>query len=231
MKTAIVVQARMTSTRLPGKVLMDLAGHPMLAQQLRRLKRCGTADEIVVATTTNQTDDPIVALASAEGVRWYRGSDQDVLSRYLGAAMESRAEAVIRVTADCPIIDPLEIDRVVRELLRASSEADYAANIITRTFPRGLDTEAMFLDTLARVDRMARSRRAREHVTTFIYEERPDLFRIVSVTDERDNSDLRWTVDTLEDLSRIRQIYEKLHLSDSEIPYPEIVAAVRSWQD
>lgn len=228
MKRVIIVQARMTSTRLPGKVLMDLAGRPMLSQQIRRLKDCREMDEIVVATTTNSTDDPVVALAEADGVRWFRGSEHDVLSRYVGAAHEAKAEIVVRITADCPLIDPEQSDAVVSGLTEAASEYDYASNCLTRTLPKGLDTEAFFLDTLDRVNRMATSPAAREHVTWFIHTERPDLFALRSITSEDDNSDLRWTVDTLADFLSVKSIYEQLYLGERQLPYRQILGHVRS---
>lgn len=228
MRRVIIVQARMTSSRLPGKVLMNLAGRPMLSQQIRRLKTCREMDEIVIATTTNATDDPLVELAEAEGLRWFRGSESDVLSRYVGAAHEAKAEIVIRITADCPLIDPEQSDAVVSALSERPTEYDYAANIITRTLPRGLDTEAFFVDTLDRVDRMATSQPAREHVTWFIHAERPDLFALRSITCEDDNSDLRWTVDTPEDFQAVTRIYEDLNLGERQLPYREILARVRS---
>ncbi|MBZ5647592.1 MAG: glycosyltransferase family protein [Acidobacteriia bacterium] len=228
MKTAIIIQTRMTSTRLPGKVLMELAGRPMLAQQLRRLKACRSADEIVVATTTNKTDDPVVALAEKEGVRWFRGSEDDVLSRYAGAAREAEADIVVRITSDCPLIDAEVTDRVIAELKTHAGECDYAHNIIPRTYPRGLDTEAMFRDTLERMQRMAVSAAAREHVTHFLLEERPKLFVTRGVTDTEDNSDLRWTVDTADDLAMVRRIYEGLGLGERLAPYREILRYVRA---
>jgi spore coat polysaccharide biosynthesis protein SpsF len=228
MKTSIIVQARMTSTRLPGKVLMDVAGHPMLGQQIRRLKSCKLADEIIIATTVNAADDPIVHLADVEGVRWYRGSEQDVLSRYLGAARESRCSVVVRVTSDCPLIDSEETDKVISELIAHPSECDYAANVLDRKLPRGLDTEAMFIDTLERISRLATSLPAREHVTYLLHHERPELFLTRSVTHAIDNSDLRWTVDECSDLELIRRLYEELGLSDNHVPYPAIVEHVRS---
>ena len=231
MKRVIIVQARMTSTRLPGKVLMNLAGRPMLAQQLRRLKKCQRADEVVVATTTNTTDDPVVALADSEGIRWFRGSEQDVLSRYLGAARESKADIVVRITADCPLIDPKQTDRVIHELESHATECDYAANTIERTFPRGMDTEALFGDTLERLDRLGHSQPAREHVTFFLLEERPDLFLIRSVTDTEDNADLRWTVDTMEDMTMVRRIYQELSLNERWLPYASVLEYVRAHPD
>lgn len=228
MRRVIILQARMTSTRLPGKVLMELCGRPMLAQQLRRLKECRLVDRIVVATTVNGTDDGVVALARQEGVDWFRGSEADVLSRFAGAARQAQADLVVRVTGDCPLIDPQVTDRVIRELSDHAADCDYAANVLQRTFPQGLDAEACFGDVLWRVDRMAQSPTAREHVTTFIYSERPDLFLRRNVADSQDNSDLRWTVDTAADFRAVRLIYEALDLGRRVAPYPEILAYARA---
>jgi spore coat polysaccharide biosynthesis protein SpsF len=228
MRRVIVVQARTTSTRLPGKVLMDLAGRPMLAQQLLRLKRCRLADEIVVATTTNATDDSVVALARAAGVRWFRGSEADVLSRYAGAAREAAADLVVRITADCPLIDPAVSDRVIEALASRPERADYASNVLRRTFPVGLDTEVFWSDILYRVERLACSAAAREHVTTFIYVEHPELFLLHSVTDADDNSDLRWTVDTEADLLVVRRLYEELCLNERPAGHLELVRYARA---
>jgi spore coat polysaccharide biosynthesis protein SpsF len=231
MRTAIIVQARMTSTRLPGKVLMPVAGRPMLAQQLRRLRECRRAQEIVVATTTNSTDDPVADVAWRQGVCLFRGSESDVLGRYLGAARKVRADVVVRVTADCPLIDAGVTDRVIGELLARADACDYASNVRERSWPRGLDTEAFFMDTLERMERLGKSPLAREHVTVVLRAERPDLFLCHSVVDERDNSDLRWTVDTADDLRLIRTIYEELDLSHCLTPYAAILAWVRTRGD
>lgn len=228
MKRVIILQARMASTRLPGKVLMDVAGRPMLVQQLRRLARCRQADEIVVATTTNATDDPIVALVRAEGVRWFRGSETDVLGRYVGAAREAKAEVVVRVTADCPLIDPNESDRVIEALTAQRDRCDYASNVVRRTFPQGLDTEALYVDTLERLDRLAQSSPAREHVTYFILNEHPELFSIHPVADSENNADLRWTVDMPQDLEMVRALYQELNLGERAEGYREILAYVRA---
>lgn len=228
MKRVLVLQARTTSTRLPGKVLMDLGGRPMLARQLERLARCRHVDEIVVATTVNATDDPVIAVAEAAGVRWFRGSEADVLSRYVGAAREAGADVVIRSTADCPLIDAEIVDRVIETLTDGRAELDYVSNVIRRTYPQGLDVEALWRDTLERVDRMGTSRPAREHVTWFIHSERPELFAIGSVTDADDHSDLSWTVDTAEDLERVRGIFSLLGLDSAYVPYPDAIRAVRA---
>lgn len=218
----------MSSTRLPGKVLMDVAGRPMLSQQIRRLKQCKTVDDIVIATTTNLTDEPVVNLARQEGVGCFRGGEHDVLGRFVGAARQARADVIVRITADCPLIDPQITDRVVIELTNHAGECDYASNVIHRTYPRGLDVEALYWDTLLRMDRLAQSQPAREHVTIFIRSERPELFLCHSVVDSEDNSDLRWTVDTEVDLKLTRTLYDALGLGERVAFYPEILAYVRS---
>jgi spore coat polysaccharide biosynthesis protein SpsF len=181
-----------------------------------------------VATTKQTNDEPVALLAREAGVRVFRGSADDVLSRFVGAAREAQADVVVRVTADCPLIDPEICDRVIAELVERPSECDYASNVIRRTFPRGLDTEAMFFDVLLRMDRLARSTPAREHVTIVPRSERPGLFLCRDVVDEADNSDLRWTVDTPADLRMVRQLYEALELGERRVPYREILAHVRA---
>ena len=226
----------MTSTRLPGKILVDLAGRPMLAQELARLRLCKCADDIVIATTVNQTDDPVVELARKEGVGCFRGDENDVLSRYLGAARQARADVIVRITADCPLIDAGEVDRVVAALLDGTAKgnhgdkglADYASNTLERTFPRGLDAEAFHRDVLERVARMGHTPLAREHVTYFIHRERPELFVKRSVTSQNGEShaDLRWTVDEPVDLALVRRIYELFALGTTPLPYADLINMV-----
>jgi spore coat polysaccharide biosynthesis protein SpsF len=218
----------MTSTRLPGKVLVDLAGAPMLVREIERLRTAQNIDEIAIATTTNATDDPVVALAERNGLAVHRGSEHDVLARYAGAAAQVGADIVVRITADCPLIDGPEVDRVLAAL--AESGADYASNVAVRTFPRGLDCEAFTRAALERCASEATSTPAREHVTYFIHTERPDAFRRVSVTSlsGANDSDLRWTVDTPEDLAMVRAIWEGLDLARQSRSYPEILEWVRA---
>jgi spore coat polysaccharide biosynthesis protein SpsF len=224
-RVVVIVQARMTSTRLPGKVLMDLAGKPMLERQLERLARCERADEIVLATTSNATDDPLAELAARLGLRCHRGSEHDVLDRYAGAARAAEANVVVRVTADCPLIDAAETDAVIEAL---APGIDYAANVLERDLPRGLDVEALWRDTLERVDRMATSARAREHVTYFIHSERPQLFALRAVRRPFAAADLRWTVDTPEDLEVVRRLYDELGLAERPLPLADVIAHVRA---
>jgi len=213
---------------LPGKVMADLAGRPMLVQQIHRLQRCRAVDEILIATTTNAADEPIVEAGRTTGIGWYRGSEADVLGRYVGAAHQARADVVIRITADCPLIDPDVVDHVIGELTTHATACDYASNVLRRTYPRGLDAEALFSDVLARIDRLTTSAAAREHVTILPRTERPDLFLRRSIEDDEDNSDLRWTVDTPADMMAMRTIYQALHLGERVIPYREMVAYVRA---
>jgi spore coat polysaccharide biosynthesis protein SpsF len=227
LRTVAVVQARTTSTRLPGKVLMDLAGRPVLARVLERVAAAPGIDEVVVATTVNDTDDPVVALTRRLGHRWFRGSEHDVLGRYVGAAREADADAVVRVTADCPLLDPAVVGLVVAELVRHRPSCDYAGNAVVRSYPRGLDAEALFRDVLERVDRFAVRPEEREHVTMAVYASYPELFRRRDVVAAQDDSDLRWTVDHPVDLEVVRAAYEALGLGDALLPYLEVVAWFR----
>jgi spore coat polysaccharide biosynthesis protein SpsF len=224
MRTIAILQARMGSTRLPGKVLAELGGATMLAQVVRRVRDAARITEAVIATSTEPEDDAVVAEAGRLGAGVYRGSASDVLSRFAGAARAFRADAIVRLTADCPLLDPGVIDRVVAALDPA---IDYASNTHDRRFPRGLDTEALHRDTLERIDRLGTSPAAREHVTAFVMEA-PELFRIAQVGAEHDDSDLRWTVDTLDDLAMVRALYRELDLAHAVRPYREVVAAVRA---
>ena len=208
MRIVAIIQARMGSTRLPGKVLQDLAGEPMLARVVNRTGRAKTIQEVVIATTTNVLDDVIVELCKARDWSWFRGSEEDVLDRYYRAAKEYQADLIVRITSDCPLIDPEVIDQVVKAFLERQPEVDYASNTWPRrTFPQGLDTEVMRIDVLERAWREDSNPAWREHVTPYIYRN-PDRFRIHNVLGQVDYSAMRWTVDATEDLTFVRQIYD-----------------------
>ncbi|HWV86427.1 MAG TPA: NTP transferase domain-containing protein [Capillimicrobium sp.] len=216
-----VVQARTGSTRLPGKVLADLAGAPLLARLLERLRRATRVDGVVVATSDLAQDDPVAQLARDAGVPCHRGSETDVLARVRDAARAHRADAVVRITGDCPLVDPAVVDLVVDGL---TDDVDYASNILRRTFPRGLDAEALHMDVLERVARLGRSPDAREHVTWFIYRERPDLFVLRSVEHpDGGHADLQWSVDTPEDLERVRDLYTRHRLDERDVAWTELL--------
>lgn len=203
MRTVAIVQARMGSSRLPGKVLADIEGRTMLARVVSSLLDATTIDRVIVATTVLAEDEPVIAHARELGVGTFRGDRDDVLGRYLNAARSVEADVIVRVTADCPLLDAEVVDRVVEALAR---DVDYASNTHARSFPRGLDVEALHRDTLERLDRLARTPATREHVTSFVLEQ-PSLFRIAQVTSEEGASDLRWTVDTDEDLALVRALF------------------------
>lgn len=221
MKVVAIIQARMGSTRLPGKVLLDLAGEPILGRVMNRTQRAQTLVEVVVATTVQPVDDAIVRLCAERGWPCFRGSEEDVLDRYYQTAMAHQADVVVRITSDCPLIEPEVIDRVVREFLDLQPEVDYSCNVLPRrTFPRGLDTEVMRFDVLERAWREDHNPAWREHVTPYIYHN-PDLFRIHGVTNEVDYSHLRWTVDTPEDLDFVRRIYD--HFGHDHFTWQEVL--------
>lgn len=206
-RTVAIIQARMGSTRLPGKVLLDLAGEPMLARVVARAGRAETLDGLVIATSTEPADAALAALCAARGWPCSRGSRDDVLDRYHRAAQEHGAEVVVRITSDCPLIEPEIIDRVVREFLDRRPAVDYASNFLPRrTYPRGLDVEVFGLGTLERLWREDQSPAWREHVTEYLCQH-PERFAIHGVLDDRDRSAMRWTVDTPEDLDLVRHIY------------------------
>lgn len=210
MKVSAIIQARMGSTRLPGKVLKKILGKTLLEYQIERVKRAKTIDEIIIATTTKENDDPIVLLCQQLSIPFYRGSEEDVLSRYYEAATEFGTDVIVRLTSDCPIIDPNVIDKVVGHYLENSNQYDYVSNTLTRTYPRGLDTEVISYEVLKRTHEETKELKYREHVTAYIYQH-PDQFRLCNVSNEKDESKHRWTVDTEEDFLLIKKILEELY--------------------
>ena len=207
MRTVGIIQARMGSTRLPGKVLMPICGSSMLLWTVNRTRRARTLDEVIVATTELPADDAIVAECARGGVPVFRGSEDDVLDRYKAAAEAFDADPVARITSDCPFIDPDVIDLVV-QAFRVSG-ADYASNALERGYPRGLDVEVFSRAALDEAWRSAERPHERVHVTPHIHQN-PKRFALESVKCEEDHSHLRWTVDTAEDLATIRGIAEAL---------------------
>jgi spore coat polysaccharide biosynthesis protein SpsF len=216
-----IIQARMSSSRLPGKVLRDIAGQAMLSRVVLRARRARMVSQVVVATTTDPSDDPVFAFCRQQGYPVFRGNMNDVLDRYYQAAREFAAEIVVRVTADCPVIDPGEIDHVIHEFL--ADGVDFAANRLpppwNRTYPIGLDTEVCWFTGLERAWREARLTYEREHVMPYFYDE-PGRFRTRLVdypSDPQgvlfppDYGRLRWTVDTAEDLELINRVYAHFH--------------------
>ena len=216
----------MGSTRLPGKALADLGGRPILEHLVRRVRRAKTIDELIVATTDRPADDAIASLCGRLGIRCYRGDEDDVLRRFLGAIEGTHADVVVRITADCPLVDPAVIDLVVLGLARAN--ADYASNGLERSWPRGFDAEAFRADALRVADKLARAPHEREHVTPAIYEH-PERFRLVNVLAPPGARapELRVCVDTAEDLEAVRRIVAGTDDPDG-LRAEEIVGFLRS---
>jgi len=219
-----IVQARMGSTRLPGKVFKEIAGKPMLWHVFDRLSRCDTVCKRVLATTTAKKDDVLQEFAERQNVHFFRGSEEDVLSRYYEAAKEFNAQHVVRLTSDCPLIDPKIVDTVISEHLE--SKADYTSNCtIKRTFPRGLDTEVFTFNALERAFKEAKEPPQREHVTPYIWEN-SEKFKLHSVEalPALRRPDLRLTVDTKEDLELVREIYSRLYKPGEIFSAGEVVS-------
>ncbi len=219
MKTTAIIQARMGSTRLPGKVLMDLGGETVLARVVGRLRRATRIDEIVVATTKSAPDDAIVQECFRLQVPSFRGSENDVLDRYYRAARVCAAGVVVRITSDCPVIDPELVDETIRVFKEQCG--DYASNSFPRTYPRGLDAEVFSMSALEQAWRDARELYEREHVTPYFYE-RPELFQLVSQRGRIDYSQYRWTLDTAEDLALLRTIYARFSNQD-DFSWSEVI--------
>jgi spore coat polysaccharide biosynthesis protein SpsF (cytidylyltransferase family) len=201
-----IVQARMGSTRLPGKVLADLAGAPLLERMVERLRAARTLADIAIATTERPADAPVRALAAALGVGCFAGSEDDVLARYAGAAERLGADPVVRLTADCPLVDPALVDRCV-EAFQEAPGCDYAS--LGGEFPDGLDTEVVAASALARAHAEARLPSEREHVTPYIWKQ-PETFHCVTVVFPRTLGGRRWTVDEARDLAFVRAVYARL---------------------
>jgi len=205
----------MGSSRLPGKVMLPLDGQHVLTHDVQRTSSSTVVDEVVVATSTENRDDIVSRYGSRSGATVYRGSESNVLSRVFQAADQVDADVVVRITGDCPLIDPETLTEVTRPVL--SGEADYAANILERTFPRGLDVEAFTLESFERVYEEATDSHHREHVTPY-YRENPDEFDLVNVASDevfddpqfQDRSDLRLTLDEADDYEVLREIYENV---------------------
>ncbi len=230
MKVIAIVQARMGSTRLPGKVMMDLAGEPMLARVVGRTRRAESVDETVVATTADSADDTIERLCRVRGWSCFRGSSDDVLDRYYRAAQKYEADAVLRVTSDNPLVDPSVINAVVSAY--ADAKPDCASNDIPpRTYPLGLGVEVVSMEALRRAWNESHDSASREHVTYYIIEH-PALFRLLAVRNPTDCSALRWTVDTAEDLAFVRKIYS--HFGHDRFSWQEaleLVNAHPAWRE
>ena len=220
MKILGIIQARVSSSRLPGKVLKPLLGVPMILRQIERLKACRQIDEWVVATSDHASDDVLEGLLRKEGVSVFRGSLEDVLDRFYQASIVYRADHIVRLTADCPLIDPGVVDQVVAVHLQEAN--DYTSNVMPPTFPDGLDVEILSGAILQQIWQEADLPSQREHVTLFIRQQ-AEHFKLGRVKAPSDFSAMRWTVDEKADLAFVETVYERLYSDNPYFGFAEVV--------
>lgn len=211
----------MGSSRLPGKVLRDLAGAPMLQRQLERIQRAARIDAIVVATSTDPADDAVASLVRSMGIDVARGPLDDVLERFAMVVREHRPDTVVRLTADCPLISPAVIDATIDAFV--ASGADYCSNTLHPTFPDGLDVEVVRAEVLLDVAARSTDGPEREHVTLGVYRH-PERYQLADLRGDRDLSDLRWTVDTEDDLAFVSTVYDALFAADPCFDLDDVLA-------
>lgn len=223
MNTVIIVQARLGSTRLPGKILMQAAGKTLLEHVVLRLRRIRNANRVVIATTVNPNDLPIVDLCGKLGVDCFRGSEEDVLDRFYQAALEYGAENIVRINSDCPLIDPAVAEKVIQHYLDRRDRLEYAANILASSYPIGMHTEIFPFRVLEEAWRESKDPMERENVTPFIYRN-PGRYRLGSVVDDRDLSHHRWTLDYPEDFALISAVIEALYPVKPDFGMEDVLA-------
>jgi len=211
MKTAAIVQVRLDSTRLPKKALSDILGKPMTLRLLERLSQAKKIDSIIVATTDRPIDDEIADIVSDKGFIVFRGDSDDVLDRYYNAALKHNIDVIVRITGDCPLIEPDVVDMIVKVF--EDNGFDYVSNTIKPTFPDGICVEVFSFDAIKKAWEDASLKSEREHVTPFI-RTRPEIFKLKNIENKVDLSDLRWTVDEPEDLIFVREIFKRLYNSE-----------------
>ncbi|MDD4907492.1 MAG: glycosyltransferase family protein [Candidatus Omnitrophica bacterium] len=224
-KTIAIIQARTGSRRLPGKVLRLMAGKPVLEHIIDRVKGARRIQEVMVATTILKEDLNIVSLCAAKGVRVYCGSENDVLDRYYQAARLVQADNIVRITGDCPLIDPVIINKVINHHLR--SRADYSANVLKHTFPDGEDVEVFSFNALEKAWKEARLLSEREHVTPYIWKN-PRRFTLSGIEHQDDLSAKRWTLDNPQDLKFIDMIYRHLYGKKRSFGMTDVLKLLKS---
>jgi spore coat polysaccharide biosynthesis protein SpsF len=220
-----IIQARMGSSRLPGKVLRKVLGRELLSYQVERIRRCNQIDQVVIATTTKAIDHPIVEYCINNKILYYRGDEEDVLSRYYEAAVNYQADVIVRLTGDCPLLDPEIVDYMIA--MYEKNPNHYVSNVIQRTFPRGFDIEIIPFQLLKEINEQATSAYDREHVTTFLRNQ-STIFPTIDVTNERDLSNYRLTVDTFEDFQLIQKIIEELYPNNPCFSLKDVVELLAS---
>jgi spore coat polysaccharide biosynthesis protein SpsF len=222
-RTGVIVQARMGSTRLPGKVLEPIGDRSMIAWVVDRLRACRLVDLVVVAVPAGTASEPLVEECRRLGARTFEGPDDDVLARYLGAARAFDIDPVVRVTSDCPLIDPEIVDAAVEAFRRRrGAGCELVSNFVPRRWPRGLDVEVVAREALERADTLEADLAVREHVTLAMYR-RPDVFRVEGFPSAEDLSTHRWTVDTADDLAFVRAVVGELSGQGALFGYRDVL--------
>ncbi|NRF93664.1 glycosyltransferase family protein [Paenibacillus frigoriresistens] len=229
MKIGVIIQARMGSTRLPGKVLLKLIDKSVLAHVVDRCKSIPLVNDVIIATSTEPADNEIENEAKQIGVSCYRGSETDVLSRYYEAARLYGLDVVVRVTSDCPLLDPELSNDVIKMYI--DTECDYCTNTLERCYPRGLDIEVFSYEALEQAATQAASTFECEHVTPYLYGH-PDQFKLISFKDTFvDNSRYRWTLDTPEDWELIQKIYQKLYVPQEIFTWKQALLLMEQYPE
>ncbi|MDD5595652.1 MAG: glycosyltransferase family protein [Candidatus Omnitrophica bacterium] len=220
MKASVIIQARVGSTRLPNKVLLKVLDRTILEYVIARVRQAKHVDQVFVATTTNKNDLGIVNLAKKSGVEVFRGSENDLLDRFFQTARLFKIKNIVRITADCPLIDPDIIDSVIK--LYFKSKVDYCSNILKRSFPVGLDVEIFSFNALRTAWERAGLPSEREHVTPYIIKH-PDRFKLANISFKKDLSVKRWTLDRKEDFKLIKAILEALYPKNPNFKIPDVI--------
>jgi spore coat polysaccharide biosynthesis protein SpsF (cytidylyltransferase family) len=226
MKVVAIVQARMSSTRLPGKVLLEAAGKPLILHLLERVERCRSIHALWLATSQEAEDDILASTVEHKGYRVFRGSLDHVLSRYWHIGKQEKAEGIVRLTGDCPLHDPTVIDAVVERFLKNPKEYEYVSNVLPPTYPDGLDAEVFAFESLDQAYQKATTAMDVEHVTPYIRQGALARGRLGNVSAPADFSHLRWTLDEKEDLELIRGIFEDLYPLKPDFGWLDVLA----WQ-
>lgn len=220
MKFVAIVQARLNSTRLPGKVLKPLMNQPMLFYTLSRLKKCKSPLQIVVATTYHAYDDPIIDFCKSMDIPTFRGSEENVLERFYQTSLQYPADGYIRITADCPLVDFKLLDKMLEHFIQ-NSEIDYLSNTLKRSYPKGLDLEIFKAKVLKQAYQQATYSYDKEHVTPYIYNH-PEKFNLENFLDNDNFSQINLSVDTMDDLMFVQELIEKLYSKNPNCGFDEI---------
>jgi len=226
-KVVATIEARMTSSRLPGKVLLDLGGMPVLEFMLRRLKVSRYLDDVVIATTVNEQDDEIVSLCEKLNCSYFRGSEEDVLTRVLDAAASVKTDIIVELTGDCPFIDIAIVDEVIE--LYFSGDYNYGSNVVERSYPDGFDVEVFSLEDLKKVDKLTQNPIDRVHVSSYFYSN-PDQFKLVNLKAKGDDywPELGVTLDEESDYEFLKALFSEINLPVEEIRLSNVISSVRN---